>query len=52
MDRPSFLLFVRAVLPESAIEALAGRLPTLLVRFSQKLLDVAAFIVQNDRACS
>lgn len=52
MDRAAFLLFVRAVLPESAIEALTGRLPALVVRFSQKPLAVAAFIVQNGRAWS
>jgi len=53
MDRPSFLLFVRAVLPESPPpEARLGGLPRLVVRCSQKPLAVPAFTVQNGRAWS
>ena len=47
MDRPSVLLFVRAVLPVKAPEAPSGGLLRLVARFSQKPLAVPAFTVQN-----
>src|ERR1035438_2698520 len=52
MDRPSFLLFVRAVLPVEAPEAPSGGLLRLVARFSQKPLAVPDSIVQNGGASS
>jgi hypothetical protein len=49
VDRPSFLLFVRVVLPESGQEGQSGRSPGDWV---QKPLAVRTFIVQNGPAWS
>src|SRR6266704_2245677 len=50
LDGPSFLLFVRLVLPESAQEASSGRDPGGLAQSCTKPLAVRTFIVQNGPA--
>ena len=51
MDRPSFLLFVRAVLPERVPRPCLGGPARVVVR-SHKPLAVLAFAVQNGRSWS
>ena len=52
MDKPSFLLFVRADLPDGPPKPWPGRAPEVDGEGSPKPLAVRAFTVQNGRAWS
>jgi hypothetical protein len=49
MDRPSFLFFVRAFLPERLFEGRLGWAPEVGRQVLTKTLAVPAFTVQNGR---
>jgi hypothetical protein len=52
MDRSSFLLFVRAVLPERVTNPRLGGSARLIVRSRKKPVAVLTFTVQNGRVSS
>ena len=52
MDRPHFFFLFELSYQREPAEGPSGRLPRLVVRFSQKPLAVPAFTVQNGRAWS